>query len=99
MWAMMEKLRMCSKAPIRLRILAQGAGGTARGKHRYQPQRDLADGWGRVMLPEALDRKHPGAPADWRWQWVFPPRRLAGRTHGRGKRDGIMCMRRWSSGR
>jgi len=35
-------------------------------------ERDLADGWGRVKLPTALDRKYPNAPADWRWQWVFP---------------------------
>jgi integron integrase len=34
--------------------------------------RDLADGWGRVVLPAALDRKYPCAPADWCWQWVFP---------------------------
>ena len=34
--------------------------------------RDLADGWGRVLMPDALDRKYPNAPADWRWQWVFP---------------------------
>jgi integron integrase len=34
--------------------------------------RDLADGWGRVVMPAALDRKYPNAPADWRWQWVFP---------------------------
>lgn len=34
--------------------------------------RDLAEGWGRVQMPEALDRKYPNAPADWRWQWVFP---------------------------
>jgi integron integrase len=33
---------------------------------------DLADGWGRVLLPDALDRKYPSAPADWRWQWIFP---------------------------
>jgi integron integrase len=33
---------------------------------------DLADGWGRVPLPAALDRKYPSASADWRWQWVFP---------------------------
>jgi integron integrase len=33
---------------------------------------DLADGWGRVQMPDALDRKYPNAPADWRWQWVFP---------------------------
>jgi integron integrase len=34
--------------------------------------RDLADGWGRVVMPAALDRKYPNAPTDWRWQWVFP---------------------------
>ncbi|MFA5843869.1 MAG: integron integrase [Coriobacteriia bacterium] len=37
--------------------------------------RDLADGWGRAPLPEALDRKYPNAPAEWRWQWVFPQER------------------------
>ena len=35
-------------------------------------ERDLAEGWGRVLLPEALERKYPNAPKDWRWQWVFP---------------------------
>jgi len=35
-------------------------------------ERDLEDGWGAVLLPEALDRKYPSAPTDWRWQWVFP---------------------------
>jgi len=35
-------------------------------------QRDLADGWGRVQMPDALDRKYPNAPTDWPWQWVFP---------------------------
>jgi integron integrase len=35
-------------------------------------ERDLADGWGRVLLPDALDRKYPNAPTEWRWQWVFP---------------------------
>jgi len=34
--------------------------------------KDLADGWRRVQLPEALDRKYPNAPTEWRWQWVFP---------------------------
>jgi integron integrase len=33
---------------------------------------DLAEGWGRVQMPFALDRKYPNAPKDWRWQWVFP---------------------------
>ena len=35
-------------------------------------ERDLAQGWGRVQMPSALDRKYPGAPVEWRWQWVFP---------------------------
>lgn len=42
---------------------------------RLVHQHDLADGWGRVVLPDALDRKYPGASADWRWQWVFPQER------------------------
>jgi integron integrase len=36
-------------------------------------QQDLAEGWGRVQLPDALSRKYPGADGEWRWQWVFPP--------------------------
>ena len=35
-------------------------------------EEDLAAGWGRVAMPDALDRKYPRAPLDWRWQWVFP---------------------------
>lgn len=35
-------------------------------------EKDLADGWGRVLLPDALDRKYPNAPKDWRRQWAFP---------------------------
>jgi integron integrase len=35
-------------------------------------ERDLAVGWGCVLLPDALERKYPNAPRDWRWQWVFP---------------------------
>jgi integron integrase len=43
----------------------------ARAVHRA----DLAEGWGRVLLPDALDRKYPSAAAEWRWQWVFPQER------------------------
>ena len=35
-------------------------------------EKDLGDGWGRVEMPHALDRKYPNAAAEWRWQWVFP---------------------------
>jgi len=37
--------------------------------------RDLAEGWGRVKLPAALDRKYKAAPSEWQWQWVFPQRK------------------------
>jgi integrase len=40
----------------------------ARAIHR----KDLAEGWGRVILPEALARKYPKAPSEWAWQWIFP---------------------------
>ncbi len=33
---------------------------------------DLKDGWGRVLMPDALERKYPNAAKEWRWQWVFP---------------------------
>lgn len=33
---------------------------------------DLRAGFGAVALPDALDRKYPSAPREWRWQWVFP---------------------------
>jgi integron integrase len=36
---------------------------------------DLADGWGRVLLPDALARKVPNACVEWGWQWVFPQHR------------------------
>ena len=33
---------------------------------------DLRDGYGRVLLPQALARKYPNAAIEWGWQWVFP---------------------------
>jgi integron integrase len=35
-------------------------------------EKDLSGGWGRVLMPNALDRKYPNSPVEWRWQWVFP---------------------------
>jgi len=32
-------------------------------------------GGGSAALPDALDRKHPGAPREWKWQWFFPATR------------------------
>jgi integron integrase len=38
-------------------------------------EKDLEAGWGRVQIPDALARKYPGAPTEWKWQWVFPQER------------------------
>ena len=37
---------------------------------------DLAAGFGRVVLPGALDRKYPHAATEWSWQFVFPAGRI-----------------------
>jgi len=39
---------------------------------RLLHEKDLAEGFGRVMLPHALARKYPNADREWAWQWVFP---------------------------
>jgi integron integrase len=38
-------------------------------------ERDLAEGFGAVALPDALARKYPGAAREWAWQWIFPASR------------------------
>jgi integrase len=42
---------------------------------RAQHQGDLAAGCGSVSVPDAIAVKYPSAPAEWRWQWVFPATR------------------------
>jgi integron integrase len=49
---------------------------------------DIEEGFGRVYLPNALDRKYPNAAREWAWQYVFPsgkrsvdPRSGAERRH------------------
>lgn len=37
--------------------------------------RDLAEGFGRVYLPYALDKKYPNANREWGWQYIFPATR------------------------
>ncbi len=37
---------------------------------------DLAQGVGRVVLPDALARKYPNAATEWGWQFVFPAARI-----------------------
>ena len=35
-------------------------------------ERDLAEGYGDVELPDAIARKYPRAPYEWGWKFVFP---------------------------
>jgi len=39
--------------------------------------KDLAEGYGQVFLPHALDRKYPNANREWCWQYVFPAHKLS----------------------
>jgi integron integrase len=43
---------------------------------RSQHADDLAKGFGKVVLPFALERKYPNAVSEWGWQFVFPAARL-----------------------
>jgi integron integrase len=36
--------------------------------------KDVGEGYGRVTLPDALERKFRSAAHEWRWQFVFPQR-------------------------
>lgn len=45
-------------------------------KVRRLHQRDLQAGHGGVPLPDALYRKYPSASREYRWQFVFPARRI-----------------------
>jgi integrase len=44
---------------------------------RLQHVQDREAGIAGVWLPYALDRKYPGAGAEWAWQWVFPSPELS----------------------
>ncbi len=41
-------------------------------KIRELHNKDLADGWGQVPLPGALEGKYPADSKEFKWQWLFP---------------------------
>ena len=60
---------------------------------------DLAEGWGEVYLPYALDRKYPNAGRSWTWQYVFPAAKRsvdprAGKESGAITCPTLSCKRR-----
>lgn len=38
---------------------------------------DLAQGYGEVFMPMALDKKYPNGGREWAWQYVFPSKNLS----------------------
>lgn len=61
-------------------LLLYGAGRELLRRHlesvRTTHAGDLAQGVGRVVLPDALVRKYPNAATEWGWQFVFPAVRI-----------------------
>ena len=55
------------------------------GEVRELHARDLRAGLGATWLPNALQRKYPGAACDWGWQYVFPSRNVS-----RDPRSGVV---------
>ena len=35
-------------------------------------EKELGEGFGKVYLPYALEKKYPNAAGEWMWQYVFP---------------------------
>jgi integron integrase len=42
------------------------------GRVRALFELDVREGYGGVLLPDALARKYPKAAREWGWQWLFP---------------------------
>ena len=52
-----------------------------RDRVRELHEQDRADGQAGVWLPEALQRKYPGAGVSWEWFWLFPSRQIMRDPH------------------
>ena len=50
--------------------------------------KDLADGFGSVYLPDAIARKFPGSEREWGWQYVFPGEHRSHDPRGGEKKPG-----------
>ena len=59
--------------PVSLALLLQGHLTRVKAIH----EKDMAEGYGAVYLPHALERKYPNAVREWQWQYVFPSSNLS----------------------
>lgn len=57
-----------------------------RDRVRQLYEEDRAAAVAGVWMPEALERKYPGAGTDWQWYWVFPSRQMMQDPHSGLKR-------------
>ena len=74
-----DRVTMLSAAVVpKLRVHLEGV--------RRLHAADLAAGFGRVLLPDALARKYPNADREWRWQWVFPATTISADPRGGERR-------------
>ncbi len=48
-----------------------------REKVREIHEQDLAEGFGDVYVPNALSKKYPNASREFRWQYLFPAKKLS----------------------
>lgn len=46
-------------------------------KVEAQHREDLANGYGSVELPNALEKKYPNAQFEWGWQYIFPAHKFS----------------------
>jgi len=58
------------RVPLPEKVRAALAASLSRVKTLHE--QDLSEGYGAVMLPDALVRKYPAAERQWGWQWMFP---------------------------
>jgi integron integrase len=59
--------------PVTLSATLQAHFARVRALH----ETDLAQGFGSVYLPYALERKYPNAAKEWLWQYVFPAAKIS----------------------
>jgi integron integrase len=57
---------------VPLPVVVRAALPTWLSRVKRMHEKDLADGFGSVHLPDAIARKFPGADREWGWQYVFP---------------------------
>lgn len=62
-------------------------------RHKAWFEKELAEGRGRCSMPDAIERKYPNAPYEWKWQYIFPAPKPS-----KDPRTGIVCRHHINEG-